>query len=763
MKIPEKYHASFPIKAKLTILMTGIIAAAVFLTGIVSFEITKEAMHEHILDSLKALSSARAHEIDSLIEQDFERSALIASRTKLRECLSAYNDPIANRAELSADMNKILKDAKKSVSAIKDVYVIDLSGRVVAATVSAEIGKDMSRQMLFREGSSKPARSPLKLVSGELSYNTAVPMFHPIDGSKIGVAISEINMNRLVSILNDFSGLGETGELVIGEKQGQKIALFSPMRQNAGGLQKMLMEPKSIEFTPLARVLNTRNKAVTIATDHRGKTILAASQYVDSAHWGLIAKIDTDEAFKPIAILQRNVLLLGFLLLLVGTMISILASKAITNRIEAIRNGAVKIANGDLDFKIEKPGAHDELAELAESFNIMARQLHNDIRSREQIEEKLSRANAFLQMTMDSMPDAIAIVDVNNLEIIDCNKVFLRSYKKSKANVIGRKCFEVIHKQSEPCTLPHDLCPIPDMMELRKNVTIEHVHYYNDTEEYVEVSVSPIFNENNEITQAVHVNRNITERKNTERALSQANVQVIQSEKMAAVGALACKIAKELSGPLKIIKDSLAEVKSEIRVEDLARLQGATSNEIKRCTQIIEDLMEYGQPHKIGTKDFDCRTVLVKLEEKYRKRLNDSLIKYRFLTPDQEIIVLGSQTYLEQVLGSLIDNAIEAMETTKEKVLTVSLISGNNTIRLEVIDSGKGIPSQDIPQIFEPFYSTKERGTGFGLTICQTILKGWGGILQFDSEQGKGTRAIVTLPVCPKISSEDESLLHREA
>jgi len=118
------------------------------------------------------------------------------------------------------------------------------------------------------------------------------------------------------------------------------------------------------------------------------------------------------------------------------------------------------------------------------------------------------------------MKDAISIIDVNNFRIIDVNSVFLKIYGMKKEDVIGKSCYEITHKRAQPCIPPDDICPLMDTLNSGEHSTAEHIHYMKDGEKRcVEVSTSPIMDENEKIVHVIHVARDITERKQMEDTL----------------------------------------------------------------------------------------------------------------------------------------------------------------------------------------------------------------------------------------------------
>jgi diguanylate cyclase (GGDEF)-like protein/PAS domain S-box-containing protein len=140
-----------------------------------------------------------------------------------------------------------------------------------------------------------------------------------------------------------------------------------------------------------------------------------------------------------------------------------------------------------------------------------------DITEYKQAEEAITIANEFSRIVMDSIDDAISIIDVSDYRVIGCNAVFLKQVGLAEANVLGRKCHELTHNQLDPCGPPFDICPMKETVTAGKHSRVEHIHCpENDNKFYTEVSTSPVFDRNGKLVSVVHVSRDITERKKIE-------------------------------------------------------------------------------------------------------------------------------------------------------------------------------------------------------------------------------------------------------
>jgi len=143
-----------------------------------------------------------------------------------------------------------------------------------------------------------------------------------------------------------------------------------------------------------------------------------------------------------------------------------------------------------------------------------------DITERKRADEALKKSKEFIETVLNSMNDAISVIDIHDYRIIDVNKVFLDNYGLKKEEVIGKTCYEITHKYAGPCDGFGELCPLLETVSTGEYLLVEHVHCVRDGEKrYVEVATSPIKDETGKVINVIHVARDITERKRTDEAL----------------------------------------------------------------------------------------------------------------------------------------------------------------------------------------------------------------------------------------------------
>jgi two-component system, NtrC family, sensor kinase len=232
--------------------------------------------------------------------------------------------------------------------------------------------------------------------------------------------------------------------------------------------------------------------------------------------------------------------------------------------------------------------------------------------------------------------------------------------------------------------------------------------------------------------------------------------QIMQSEKLAAIGQLAAGVMHEINNPLATISACVAAISG--RLDDAAGTERPAveeyleliDKEVDRCTRIVDGLLDFSRP-KGKTKGRVMLNALVDetlFLMKHHKR-------FKRLTVARELdsalpATMGNAEQLTQVLMALMLNAVDAMDDRgKLTVRTAKSLSRADEVVLEIEDNGIGIPSSEQSKIFEPFYTTKPpgRGTGLGLSICYGIVEDHRGRIEVDSQPGRGTTFRVFLPV----------------
>ncbi|MBN2415937.1 GAF domain-containing protein [bacterium] len=224
--------------------------------------------------------------------------------------------------------------------------------------------------------------------------------------------------------------------------------------------------------------------------------------------------------------------------------------------------------------------------------------------------------------------------------------------------------------------------------------------------------------------------------------------RLYRSEELASIGELSAGIAHEIRNPLAAITTSVSLLKDEPELSDIGReLLDVVKEESDHLTVIVNDFLRFARPQTPNMREANINKLLADVIRK-TSDLFDKNIKIN--TEFDEIPMAAIDRHqIQQVITNLILNGVDACEVGGTLTVTSKLKKVNKTPHVEICirDNGNGIPQENINKIFQPFFSTKDKGTGMGLAICQRIIDGHDGEIIVDSTIGEGTSFNVIFPV----------------
>jgi two-component system NtrC family sensor kinase len=225
-------------------------------------------------------------------------------------------------------------------------------------------------------------------------------------------------------------------------------------------------------------------------------------------------------------------------------------------------------------------------------------------------------------------------------------------------------------------------------------------------------------------------------------------------EKMASIGKLAAVVAHEINNPLsgiltyaKLLEKWLKRHEIENKEEEAVQCLELIAGESRRCGEIVKNLLTFSRSAPMNVETTDLNVIVDRSIRLVKHQLEMGGIQLQLDLADGLPLIQCDPGHIEQVLLALIMNAIDAMPHGGNLWLHTRL-SDCDQVQIEVRDDGSGIPAEILPRIFEPFLTTKEtgRGVGLGLAVSHSIIERHSGRIEVQSELGKGTTFLVTLP-----------------
>jgi signal transduction histidine kinase len=232
-------------------------------------------------------------------------------------------------------------------------------------------------------------------------------------------------------------------------------------------------------------------------------------------------------------------------------------------------------------------------------------------------------------------------------------------------------------------------------------------------------------------------------------ALKETQTFLLHQEKMVALGELSSTIAHEIRNPLVSIGGFARRLYRTIPDEAPEKRYSQTIMiEVSRLEGILNDLLSYTREEHLAFKELNLRDILEESLSMVAEKLNEGGIKLIKEFPEDLPKVKGDYQQLRQVFFNLFSNSLQAMDGKGMLSLRVRSFSknGSSMVRVEVEDTGSGIDPENLHNIFNPFYSTKESGLGLGLPLVYKIITSHQGQIEVDNHPGEGVRFIITLP-----------------
>jgi two-component system NtrC family sensor kinase len=373
--------------------------------------------------------------------------------------------------------------------------------------------------------------------------------------------------------------------------------------------------------------------------------------------------------------------------------------------------------------------------------------LNVDLTQRKLMEKEVREAYDFMNKIVQSSPNAITATDMKGNILI---------WNQAAEETLGYKAADVIGKMNIRKIYPEGIArKVMQMLRSEESGEVGRLNsypmvYVRRDGEVVEgnLSAAIIYDAKGNEIASVGSFVDLRDRLQMERALRDTQEQLLQSEKLAAMGRLTSQIAHELNNPLYGIMNTLELLKSEIPADNRRRkiLEMALSETI-RLSDLLRKMLSFSKPDQEERHPVDLNSVLDEILLLHEKQLKENDINISASFAEGLDLVVASKNQLRQVFLNMVANARDAMPDGG----TLSVVTGCNkeTVFVEVSDTGTGIREEHLGKIFDSFFTTKGevKGVGLGLSVCYGFIKDHGGDIEVKSQVGEGTTFVISLPV----------------
>ena len=382
-----------------------------------------------------------------------------------------------------------------------------------------------------------------------------------------------------------------------------------------------------------------------------------------------------------------------------------------------------------------------------------------DVTSRIRLEREVQKSNTFFEKVIASTVDGIVVVDTKGNVLI---------FNEGMENLTGYAADEIINRGHLSSFYNIDVAK-ENMRKMRSdqygppgklNPTTMTITTKKGEEIPVTLSASLITIEGKEIG-SVGVFTDMREVLKMRKELEDANIQLIQSQKIASIGRMAAGVAHEINNPLSaiLIYAELLKKSLKDKTEQSKDIQEIIEQTL-RCKKIVSELLEFSRKSAGKISSFSLENFLTKcLDLLIHKAQFHNIEVITEIEKDMPNLV-GDMSQLQQVFTNLLVNAADAMEGKGRLTIAAKFDAERETFFIRVSDTGPGIPENMRDKIFDIFFTTKPvgKGTGLGLSISQNIIKIHGGNLSFECPPEGGTTFIVEIPLKRTGASAQESI-----
>ena len=437
-------------------------------------------------------------------------------------------------------------------------------------------------------------------------------------------------------------------------------------------------------------------------------------------------------------------LLIALVIIFLSTWVGFHLARGITEPIQELAVATNRVASGDLNVTLDSY-SQDEVGSLVEAFNTMTADLRKGQKAINRANLELQASNLELEQRRRYMEIVLANVTAGVISID--SQGHITTINKSAEKLLGLKTKRIIGRNFRDIVTPDYQPMIKGILKeligsgkdsIRKQVSLPA----GDTKIILLVNVTTLKDENNEFMGTVVVFDDLT--------------QLLKAQRMAAWREVARRIAHEIKNPLTPIQLSAQRLRrrylDRFSADDIV-FDECTTMIIKQVDDLKNLVNEFSSFARMPASNPTLNNLndvlneaLVLFQEGHKE------IKFQLQTdPDLPAFSLDREQ-IKRVAINLLDNAVAAVNGNGQITVETSFNKDLRIATLKISDNGRGIPAEDKPRLFEPYFSTKKSGTGLGLAIVSTIISDHNGYIRVRDNEPQGTHFIVELPITSEVT-----------
>lgn len=711
------------IRQKFITLLLLIGVTPVLVVSIVAYLSFSNSLLEKTTDQLNSTAIKQEQRISTYLQTRQEEVTKIANQYDLQVLTRQYlNAPTPqNREALKA----VLQDKKIEVSIIQSMFLTDLKGKFLVSSTD-----DVEKKTV--QGITEPGSGEETSVSVRNDWSDGLSRVYitsVISVNKKRTALLNVvfRTDELVAIVQDYTGLDETGETVVVDRKNNK-SLF-PLRFDTDASLKV--DLSGLKFD------KAKNDQYLTATDYRNHEVIVLAHQVGLSNWMVATKIDTSEALASIGTLRNTMLVIVGTAILIIMMVALYFTRLFTKPILEVSRVSERIGRGDFSARAEVD-RKDEIGILASSVNTMGRNLRELIGN---IESQRQR----LQVILDSTTEAIFAIDAN-ANIIMANRAVVNLLYVDPNELVGRNMNDIFKWQH-------------GMQDFIVDYNVDDVHTYSSlqyvdskgSQRYVKLIVARIVDE----SYAGKAQAIVTIHDET----SSHELENMKTD-------FVSMAAHELRTPLTAVRGYLEMVQYKQQHNDTKDMDKYVNQALKNVSDLgglINNLLDVTRIERgtltLSMEKVDLATEVVSALNDLSFVAKERQIQMAYSGPQSGCLVVGDAVALREIVNNLVSNAIKYTKEGGRVDLTMEQKDGQFVVTVK--DTGVGIPAKAIPHLFTKFYrvhgglASGSSGTGLGLYIAKSIIERHKGTISVESTEGVGSTFTFSLPAFTEANYKD--------
>jgi signal transduction histidine kinase len=745
---------------RLTILVLAVSTLPPLTLGVLAMRSARVAQEREIREQNTAVAHWGVDKVQSYLDNVQENMRLMAELGELQTM-----DPHAAKAPISYFLS-FMED-------VKEVSLIDARGQELLrlaehTLVTASDLTNQAKSPKFQIPISGEAYiGPVRVSEfSEPFVTVALPIRSLAEDKVVGVLAVEVNLKHLWDDVLSFK-VGQSGYLYLVNGTGQLLAhpdfslvLARKDLSGMGAVRRFLA--KEEEENPAKSLEYSNYQEVPVVGVHARSPKLG---------WGVIVEQSTAEAFAGVDRMKIETTVILINAVIVTMVLSTLAARQLTRPLAELAQGARILGAGNFGHRIPLRARKDEFDEVAQRFNAMADQLRDSFQRLRTILETSAMTSSSLE------PEKVLTTALEQMDLLtgraQSGILLLEGRLDSPPVVATVRTLETTGGTRPLSIEPQDYPYIWQALSETKTVSVEHVQAEVQTGERAlwaaqglgAVVLIPLLSKGQVLgilwmgradsgpftseevalgqTVANHIAIAIDNARLYE-ALRRATEDLVRTERLALLGQLAGGVGHELRNPLGAIGNAVYYLRMRLGADDpkVQKHLGILDREIRRANKIVTDLLDYSRVKPPSRTAANLNAVI---QDVLGRQPEEPTVKRELDLVEPLPAVLVDADQVGQVLLNLVVNATEAMPDGG--TLTIRTRATGPAVIASFIDTGIGIPPENLEKIFQPLFTTKTKGIGLGLAVSRRLIEANGGTLTVESRNGDGSTFTVTIPV----------------